>query len=225
MYSRTCVCRRSLSSHPPPHARSALTYRWDEVDVQNGNLRPAPTTRRILALTYAAGVQVWDTSVLGGVGELIDLRIPPPPRRRARWRTLCTPSIQRRIFLRMPLAISRRVKGRTRRGRERERWGRRYTARSWARRSCRWCVRGTKGVGRRVGWKWGSWRCTHRTCTPYPPADASLQARRSLLLRPSPSRRREMVVGDRMIMGMVVGLRVWEDEGKGKAEEEEGTES
>ncbi|KAJ7637387.1 hypothetical protein DFH06DRAFT_655538 [Mycena polygramma] len=59
--------------------------RWDEVDVRDGS-RSAPTTRRLLTLTYAAGVQVWD---VGGVGvrEVLNLRIPSPSGTRTKTRT------------------------------------------------------------------------------------------------------------------------------------------
>ncbi|KAJ7183961.1 hypothetical protein C8R46DRAFT_1210098 [Mycena filopes] len=49
--------------------------RWDEVGVGGAG---SSTTRRLLTLTYAAGVQVWDASALGGVSEVLNLRIPTP---------------------------------------------------------------------------------------------------------------------------------------------------
>ncbi|KAJ7712437.1 hypothetical protein B0H16DRAFT_1624929 [Mycena metata] len=52
-----------------------LGARWDEV--LDGSASP-PTPRRLLTLTYAAGVQIWDTTALGGVSELLNLRIQPP---------------------------------------------------------------------------------------------------------------------------------------------------
>ncbi|KAJ7731421.1 hypothetical protein DFH07DRAFT_1065719 [Mycena maculata] len=56
--------------------------RWDEVEVEvDGSTpptrSPTRTTRRLLTLTYASGVQVWDASALGGVSEVLNLRIPP----------------------------------------------------------------------------------------------------------------------------------------------------
>ncbi|KAJ7351651.1 hypothetical protein DFH08DRAFT_957948 [Mycena albidolilacea] len=40
-----------------------------EVEGEGEGDGPRPTTRRLLTLTYAAGLQVWDTSSLGGVEE------------------------------------------------------------------------------------------------------------------------------------------------------------
>ncbi|KAJ6468146.1 hypothetical protein C8R47DRAFT_809941 [Mycena vitilis] len=61
--------------------------RWDEVDVRDvrdvrdegSSPRSRSTTRRLLTLTYTAGVQVWDVDVGGGgVREVLNLRIPSP---------------------------------------------------------------------------------------------------------------------------------------------------
>ncbi|KAJ7430865.1 hypothetical protein FB451DRAFT_461394, partial [Mycena latifolia] len=47
-----------------------LGARWDEVGVGG-------RTARLLTLTYAGGVQLWDASALGGVAEVLNLRVPP----------------------------------------------------------------------------------------------------------------------------------------------------
>ncbi|KAJ7066843.1 hypothetical protein B0H15DRAFT_872223 [Mycena belliarum] len=49
-----------------------LGARWDEVVV-------GARTTRLLTLTYAGGVQLWDASALGGVAEVLNLRVPASP--------------------------------------------------------------------------------------------------------------------------------------------------